>query len=83
MLRMLQTVFPGYQTFLFQFLIRKEVKFDTSWFPNRPNHPSGYWNSKRNQRAFLLNLEKKLKITEPKDWGKVSYDKVTSYFTFS
>lgn len=32
----------------------------------------GFWNRKENQRHFLEHLERKLGISNPKDWTKVS-----------
>lgn len=34
--------------------------------------PSGHWINENNQRYFLLQFAKKLNITSPDQWGKVT-----------
>lgn len=38
--------------------------------------PHGYWKDPQNQRNFLEKLGKKLKVKEPRDWGKITTQQV-------
>jgi len=53
-----------------------EIEWNPEWFPNAPKFESGFWNSTDNHRRFLVDLAKNLHIDNPKEWGKVTRQKI-------
>lgn len=64
-------LFPGILSSIFcsNFL---EIEWKREWFENADIFPKGFWQNKKNHRKFLLELERKLEIKHPKDWGRVT-----------
>lgn len=49
-----------------------EINWKRDWFTNISKASKSHWKSTENQRKLLDDLQVKLKIKKPSDWGKVT-----------
>ncbi len=52
--------------------ILPKYNWESSKFSPTLHVPKGHWNLISNQQSFMTNLAKKLNISDPKDWFKIT-----------
>lgn len=56
----------------FCFSLNKEVDWKNDWFSTLRDYPNSHWNLISNRKKLFEELQSKLGIQEPRDWGKIS-----------
>ncbi len=53
-----------------------EIEWNIKWFYRAHSQKSGFWRDVKNRRKFLDELEKKLAINNPKNWGQIKTETI-------